>query len=217
MTDIDACDLLRNCLAGRSTGDWHEFIDRHGREVRRTIWRTAARMRLQLASPDLDELVQDFYCRLLSVRDREFGGQTEDELRRYIVRVAQSLVIDRLRQESASKRQPRVRSRVADPSRLRSSKLGPEERLLKKERRQEFFRRCFEVVRCDRVAIELQALAMALLDGWSSREIAGELRGAVSSDRVDRLVWLLRRRMLKDGIRMPRRINRRPPLPVPTT
>ncbi len=217
MTDIDACDLLRRCLAGRRTGDWHEFIDRHGREVRRTILHTANRLRLPLADPDLDEMVQDFYCRLLSVRGREFGGRTEDELWRYVIRVAQSLVIDRLRQQGARKRNPRVRSRSADPARLRSSKLDPEQRLLKKERRQEFFKRCFEVVCCDRVGLELQALTMALLDGWSSREIAGELKGALSSARVDRLVSLLRRRLLKDGIRMPRRIGGRPPVPAPAS
>ena len=207
MTDIDACDLLRRCLAGRRTVDWNELIDRHGREIRRAIRQTAHRLRLTLEKPDLDEMVQDFYCRLLTVRNRRFSGRTEEELRRYVLRVAQSLVIDRLRQQGARKRSPRCRSGAADPARLCTSKLDPEQRLLRKERREEFFRRCFEVVRCDRVGLELRALAMALLDGWSSREIASELQGALSSARVDRLVCLLRSRLLKDGIRMPRRVN----------
>ncbi len=215
MTDIDACDLLRSCLARRRTGDWQELINRHGHEIRRAVQLAANRSGLALVGPDLDELVQDFYCRLLAVRDPEFNGRTDDELWRYVLRVAQSLVVDRLRLQGASKRSPRTRSRSADPSRLSSSKLDPEQILLKKERRRVFFAHCFEVVSCDRVTLELRALTMALLDGWSSRDIAGELKGALSSARVDRLVCLLRRRLLRDGIRMPRRVGARPPVPAP--
>ncbi len=219
MKDIDPCDLLRRCLAGRRAGDWQEFIDRHGREVRRNVSQAASRCGLPLAGQDLDELVQDFYCRLLAVSSpgqegnpgeeqaNVFRGRTEKELWRYVIRIAHSLVVDRLRQMGASKRRPRGKARFTDTSRLRSSKLDPEERLLKKERHRVFFKRCLEVVRCDRVGLELQALAMALLEGWSSREIAHELQGALSAARVDRLVYLLRRRLRRDGIRMPRRIR----------
>ena len=108
MTDIDACDLLRRCLAGRRTVDWREFIDHHGRDVRRTIQQAANRLRLPLEQPDLDEMVQDFYCRLLAIRGRRFSGQTKEELWQYVIRVAQSLVIDRLRLQGARKRSPRA-------------------------------------------------------------------------------------------------------------
>ncbi len=233
MNDIDPCNLLRRCLAGRHAGDWQEFIDRHDGEVRRTVSQAAIRCGLSLAGPDLDEMVQDFYCRLLAVRGqrsagggqtdgvpgggqvREFRGRTQKELWRYVIRVAHSLVVDRLRLLGAGKRIPRGKTGSADPSRLRSPKLDPEERLLKKERRGVFFKRCLEVVSCDRISLELRALRMALLDGWSSSEIAHELKGGLSAGRVDRLVCLLRRRLRQDGIRMPRRY--RASLPVSST
>ena len=97
MTDIDACDLLRRCLAGQVAGDWQQLIDRYGGDIRRIVRQVASRRGLQLAPADLDEMVQDFYCRLLSARGRTFGGKTEDEIWRYVKRVAQSLVVDRQR------------------------------------------------------------------------------------------------------------------------
>lgn len=205
MTEIDACELLRRCLAGCQAEDWRALVDRYGREVRRALRLAANRCGLPLTEPDLDEIVQDFYCRLLTAQGRGFGGRTEEELWCYMTRVAQSLVVDRQRQLAAHKRGPGAHRATADLARLPSPKPDPEQRLLKKERRGVFFKRCFEVVRCDRVSLELRALTLALLEGWSSREIADELRGRLSADRVDKLVWLLRRRLSRDGIRMPRR------------
>ncbi|MCP4203646.1 MAG: sigma-70 family RNA polymerase sigma factor [bacterium] len=212
MTDIDPANLLERCLAGRRTGDWQELIKRHGAEVRRTVRRAAARHGLPLTGPDLDEMVQDLYCRLLAVRRRSFRGRSEYELWRYVMCVAQSLVVDRQRLQGARKRRHSMSPSPADPSRLPSPKLDPEERLLKKERRKVFYRRCFEVVRC---GLELRALKMALLEGWSSRDVARELRGGLSADRVDRLVYLLRRHLAREGIRMPRRYCSPAVAPVP--
>ncbi len=214
MKDLDPCVLLRRCLAGRRAGDWQEFVNRHGKEVRRSVRQTAGRCGLPLTEAELDEMVQDFYCRLLTVRGRRFGGRTEEELWRYLFRVAQSLVVDRMRHLGAQKRWPCKRERLAEPPDIRSLKLDPEERFLKRERRKVFLSRCLEVVRCDRVALELKALALALLEGWPSREIAEELQGALSSARVDRLVSLLRQRLRKDGICIPRRNAMRSPVPA---
>ena len=215
MNNVDGCDLLRRCLADRHAGDWHQLIDRLGREIRLTLQHVAHQCGLLLDDPDLDELVQDFYCRLLAVRGRRFEGRTDSELWRYMTCVARSLVIDRLRQLGARKRRPNVRRHTCDPSPLRSPKLDPEQRLLKKERRHVFIQRCFEIVRCDRVALELRALTMALFEGWSSREIAVELQGRLSAARVDKLVSLLRRRLSREGIRMPRRYCVSVPVPAP--
>ncbi len=214
MKDLDPCALLRRCLAGGRASDWQEFVHRHGWEIRRSIRQTASRCGLPLTDAELDEMVQDFYCRLLAVRGRRFGGRTEEELWRYLLRVAKSLVVDRLRQLGAQKRWPFGWERLAEPPDIRSLKLDPEERLLRTERRKVFLSRCLEVVRCDRVALELKALVLALLEGWPSREIADELQGALSSARVDRLVSLLRRRLKKEGIRIPRRTAMRSPVPV---
>ncbi len=213
---IDPCELLRRCLTGRNAGDWQELVDRHGHDVRLAVQQAASRCGMSLAGPDLDEMVQDLYCRLLSVRDRGVRGGSAHELWKYLLCVANSLVVDRMRQQNARKRRPSGAGRRVDPSRLRSPILDPEEELIKKERRKVFFKRCLEVVRCDRVALELRALTMALLDGWSSREIAQELKGGLSADRVDKLVYLLRCSFRRDGIRMPRRYCASLPVTAPT-
>ncbi len=214
MTDIGPRTLLLRCLASQRPGDWQMFIDRHGGEIRRTVHQAAVRGGLPLASPDLDEMVQDLYCRLLSLRRRSFVGRSEHELWQYVHCVARSLVVDRHRLLSARKRRPIERSGSVDPSRVPSPKPDPEQRLLKKERRKLFFERCFEVVSCERMGLELKALGMALLDGWSSRDISRELEGGLSAGRVDRLVHLLRRRLKRDGIQMPRRYCLSVPAPA---
>ncbi len=213
MTD-DPRLLLQRCLASREAGDWQTFIDRHGGEVRRAVYQAAVRAYLPVTSQDLDEMVQDLYCRLLSIRRQSYAGRTENELWHYVHRVAHSLVVDRHRLQGARKRQPRPRSGAADPSSVPSPRLDPEQRLLKKERRKLFFERCYEVVCCDRMGLELKALALALLEGWSSRDIARELRGGLSAGRVDRLVYRLRRLLARDGIRMPRRYCLSVPAPA---
>ena len=95
MSECDPTNLLERCLAGRRTGDWQELIERHGEDVRRMVQRAAARCGLPLAEPDLDEMVQDLYCRLLRVRRGTFRGRSEYELWRYLMCVARSLVVDR--------------------------------------------------------------------------------------------------------------------------
>ncbi len=203
--DTGSRTLLHRCLAERQAGDWRTFIKSHGGKIRGAVYRAALRGGMPLSSPDLDEMVQDLYCRLLGIPRRELAGRTEHELWQYVHRVAHSLVVDRRRQLGARKRKLSQKSGAMDPSHLPSPKPGPEERLLRKERRKVFLERCFEVVSCDRMGLELKALAMALLDGWSSRDIACHLEGGLSAGRVDRLVHLLRRHLKKDGIQMPRR------------
>lgn len=203
MNAIDACDLFNRCLAGRDGGDWQHFVDRYDWQVRSTLRLTAMRCGLPLVGPDLDEMAQELYCRLLAVRCEKFRGRTEKELWKYLGQAIYSLVVDRQRALATQKRQPNHR-RLAEAPGLRR-RLDPEEQLLGKERRKLFFQRCLEIARCDRVVIELRALKMALLEGWSSDEIARRLEGGLDARQVDTLVHRLRRHLAKDGIRLPRR------------
>ena len=167
----------------------------------------ARRYGLRLLEADFDELVQELYYRLLTSRRRHFGGRTEDELWRYLGHVSRSLIVDHQRSKATTKRRSETDSdcqQVAEQG-LESSNPTPEEQLLDKERRTVFFRRCIEVVRGDRVLLELQALGLALLEGWPSRDIADRLQGGLSAGQVDCLVHRLRRHLAKEGIEVPRR------------
>ena len=203
MSTLNPCELFDHCMSETGgSGHWRRFIDRHGGQVRSVVRLTARRCKLPLSPPDLDELVQELYCRLWSARGRGFRGRSEAQLWSFLSRVAHNLVVDRQRSLGARKRRPR--EGVEPTSRLLSPKADPEERLLNRERRLRFLELCREIARGDRAKVELRALSMACLEGWTSREIAGRL-GRLSAGQVDVLVHRLRRHLAKEGIRLPRR------------
>ena len=205
MSDLDACALFDRCLTGRDGGAWQEFVDRYDWQVRSAVRLTAMRCGVPLVGADLDEMVQELYCRLLAARSEGFRGRSEPELWKYLNQAIYSLVVDRRRALHTQKRRG-IRMRVAaGTSDVPEPRADPEEHLLGKERRKLFFQRCLEIARCDRVVVELRALKMALLEGWSSREIAGRLDGGLNAKQIDHLVQKLRRHLAKDGILLPRR------------
>jgi len=203
MKTPEVCELFTRCLACRAGEHWREFIDRYGRHVRRTVRLVAFRCKTPLTAPDLDEVVQDLYCRLLSSRIRSFHGRTEAELWAFLSCVARNLVVDRRRALSAYKRRPReLETALSSP--LATSKPDPEEQLLGKECLRLFFEHCHSIAHGDLVTWELRAIRMAYVEGWSSREIARCLE-PLSVGQVDALVLRLRRHFAKKGIRLPRR------------
>ena len=155
----------------------------------------------------MEELVQELYCRLLASRHGGFRGHSEDELWRYLARVSHSLIVDRRRAYGARKRRAEPESSNAAVIERQQSfePHTPEDRLLRKESRQLFYRRCVEVARGDRTVLKLRALSLALLEGWSSRDIAQRLEGSLSPGQIDGLVSKLRRRLAQEGIELPRR------------
>lgn len=213
MKTPEVCELFGRCLACHGGEHWQEFIDRYGRRVRRTVRLAGLRSRSRLTAADLDEIVQDLYCRLLSFGPRSFDGRSEAELWAFLSCVARNLIVDRKRASAARKRRPRA-SDPKSPSQLVASKPDPEEQLLGKESRRLFFEHCLQVARYDRVLLELRALRMAYLEGWSSREIARHLEH-LSVGQVDALVLRLRRHLAKQGICLPRRNCAPVPVPVP--
>ncbi len=198
------CELFRQCLNSRQGDDWREFVDRYGPRIRRIVAAAARQGGVSVCEPDLDELVQDLYCRLLMPRQQRFKGRSENELWRFLAKASFNLMVDQQRSSRAKKRRPETRS-TGRPPRRSWTAIDPEQRLLGKERRKIFLERCREVTHCDRMVLEIRVLAMALLEGWSSREIAIELEG-LSACQIDSLVCRLRRHLAKDGIRLPRRV-----------
>ena len=204
MNTSQACALFRRCLASGKSDDWRAFVDRYGWQIRNIVRLKALRCGLRLDEPDQQEMVQELYCRLLALPDWRFHGRTDAELWSFLSQVCRNLAVDFWRSWTAHKRLA-VEKLPPENLRLPSQVAGPEERLLGKERRKHFLERCLEIVRCDRMVMELRVLRMAFLEGWTSREIARHFHDGLSAEQVDALVYRFRRHLAKDGIQVPRR------------
>jgi RNA polymerase sigma factor (sigma-70 family) len=205
MSLIPLCDLFRRCVDRRGGGEWQEFVRRCGRRVRSVVWLAFQRRGVEISASDLEELVQDVYCRLLTVQ--RFRGRTENELWKFLARVARNLAIDYQRAELAGKRRIRLVSLThpdAPYERFVTLDADPEHRCLEGERWRVFLARCADASPRRRLAI-LRALRMALLEGWTSREIAARLGGTLSAGQIDGLICRLTRRLLAEGLAVPRR------------
>jgi RNA polymerase sigma factor (sigma-70 family) len=213
---LSSADLFRRCAAGGCDLAWREFVERfHGRlihAVRRTL------LRLGGDAPHeerVDDLVQEIYCRLLSEgrRRQSFRGVTEGQLMTYLQRVVASVVIDARREALAEKRAGGFRVAWQEWKLLPEAAVvadeSPEERLLAEERRRGLLAICRDALGRQADATTARIARLALLEGWSSREIAERLDGRMGTAGIDSLIYRLRRRLAGRGIDLPRRDHRR--------
>ncbi len=208
-----ACELFHRCIDRRGGEEWREFHRRFHPHVRRAVRQAFVRGGIILLEPDLEEIVQDLYCRLLAA-GRPFRGRSEPELWCYFSRIARNLALDRRRAARAKKRW--LEAAAANPAaigarvpvgtswekteELVSSEPSPEERCLLNDSRRVFLAGCRKVARNDRA---VRVLRLALLEGWTSREIGGRL--GLTPNQVDVMLYRLKRRLAKEGLRLPRR------------
>jgi len=206
-----AVTLLRACAESSETHKWRAFEvlfkPRLAAGVTRALWRSG-----QETSHDLvAELIQEIYCRLLA-SDRQvlraFRGTTDGEACAYLIRIAESVTVDRLRNQSAAKRGANVL--VDDPGQAdrltrsaRDPGLSPECSLLRRDLWRLFWERCAAAIGSRDKARDMAILELALFQGWSSREIAGA-KGMPAST-VDTIIHRLRRRLARRGIFLPAR------------
>ena len=214
---VSSPDLFRVCAAGTCERSWREFVARfHSRlviAVRRSL--------LRLGGPGAEaepaeDLVQEVYCRLLggggSGRPRQFRGSSEAQLMSYLQRVAVSVVVDAHRATLAQKRAG-GRLVVLEEWRLTplsgfNDVIGPEDRLLAGERRRDFLQICRRALGRNATAETLRIARLALLEGWTSREIAAVLGGGLSVAAVNTIIHRLRRKLVGHGVELPRRDRR---------
>jgi RNA polymerase sigma factor (sigma-70 family) len=211
-------DLLHRCAAGGDEDAWREFLRRFGPALAAGVRRVARQAGLPGDPASREELLQDVYCRLLENGGRilrECRAGTAPAVAAYLRRVAESAAVDRLRLLGALKRGRHllVRLREVDADRWRGSliaePLGPEARLLARERRRRAFARCRRLVGGRTPKRDLSVLFLAYCRGLDSREIARRLGGGLTASRVDSLMYRMRRRLAHRGIRIPRRSGRR--------
>ncbi|HZI64888.1 MAG TPA: hypothetical protein VFE44_08910 [Thermoanaerobaculia bacterium] len=208
METCEAAQLLRQCATKTSEASWNELIRRFGRRLELGVRRGLRRAGLPAPPDRVEELLQEVYCRLLERGGRalaRFQGVSEGEASAYLGRLAENVVLDWVRSSVAQKRAAQT---VAEPEiavrGLRAAGPSPEEETLLGECRRILLARCREAAG-RRAARQLWVLRLALLEGWSSREIAAAARGRLRPGSIDSLVARVRRRLAAEGCALPRR------------
>lgn len=175
---------------------WEGFARQHGRSVTRSVARAVSRAGFVARADELEELVQEVYCRLLEQRDvAAVAGRPDGQLWCYLQRIAYSVVVDHLRARSARKRggaaAPGAAERGLDDR--PSPEPSPEERLLVRERAHDLQRRVRNAYPGRLGERNLRVLELAAVEGMTANEIAARLRGEIAPSSVHTVLHRLRR------------------------
>jgi RNA polymerase sigma factor (sigma-70 family) len=180
---------------------WEEFAHRHGGELARCVAAAMRRVGWPAAPVELEELVQEVYCRLLARRQPPgLEGWLPSQLWGYLHRIVRSTVVDALRARAARKRggNPwRCTGRddeegspaLADP---RAPGQTAEERLLAREAAAALRRRVCELGGVEHGPRNLRILELAAVEGCTAAEISHRLAGALSPSSVHTVLHRLR-------------------------
>lgn len=213
MENARVVELFRLCTAGsRDDRVWAEFVLRFAPRLRAGVSRALRRLDQPAAPDQVDDLVQDVYCRLLERGVGSFRGESEGEVLTYLQRTCDSVVVDRLRGRAAVKRGGRARivelgegdgalaEVVADGG------TSPEARCLHRELRGLLLDGCRgglgEGPWRER---NLAIFELAVLDGWTSREIAAGFDWGLKVGSIDSVVHRQRRKLRQRGLVVPPR------------
>ena len=212
--------LIRRCAETGSEESWREFVGRFKRPIERGILRALRASSQNLRGYEREDLTQDVFCRLLDHGRRRLRwcrGRTEDQIASYLCRVAETVTIDHLRAQAALKRRSWIFAAGApatvpgDPiDRLEDPAPGPEQRAIHRELGQALEGHCRNAVSSATGQRDLEIFRLAIVEGWSSREIAERVGDGLSASGVDSVICRLRRRLQRQGLNVPRRS--RPPL-----
>ncbi|HVT59359.1 MAG TPA: ECF-type sigma factor [Thermoanaerobaculia bacterium] len=182
---------------------WEELICRYGPSLKRRVGRVLRRSGIRPRGEQVEELLQEVYCRLLAAGSRRLldcRASSERQVGAYLGRIAERVVLDQLRAARAWKRGGRaladrvcldedVAERVADP------RATPEDLLLSAERLALLLVRCGELVGRRQRRRNARIFALALLGGLSGAEISCAIGGRLSPRGVDALLRRIRRRL----------------------
>jgi len=212
MKDASAVELFRICTAGdRDNRAWGEFVLRFQPRLRANVARALRRLD-QRASPEaVDDLVQDVYCRLLERGAEAFRGENEGEVMSYLRRVCDSVVVDQKRCRSTRKRGGQALFVDLDFDRMAPTELvadggsSPEDRCLHRELRGLLLDGCRLLHQGPYRERNLVIFELAVLDGWTSREIAEGFDWGIKIGSIDSVVHRQRRKLKRRGLEAPDR------------
>lgn len=207
-------DLFRLCAGGsRDDRVWEQFVGCFEPRLRAGVARVLRRLEQPATADAVADLVQDVYCRLLE-RARGgagFRGESEGEVLTYLQRVCESVVVDRLRGRATVKRGGRTRfvgleageGMIAES--VADGGASPEAQCLHRELRGLLLDGCRGLVEGPARERNLAIFELAVLDGWTSREIARGFDWGLKAGSIDSVVHRQRKKLKDRGLEAPPR------------
>jgi DNA-directed RNA polymerase specialized sigma24 family protein len=195
--------------------DWGAVVRRHDARLRSRVRRVLIRSGLRPQTETVEEVVQEVYCRLIeSGRHRLFQARTstDPELLYYLGIVAERTTLDHVRVTTAQKRSAVVPIRLLFGRRSRRTMEGipdpgptPEQDAIHRERQRDLLERCRRIRGLGSGRRNAWVMRLAVLEGYTSHEIARAAGGRMTSHNIDMLIHRLRRRLSRDGFSLARR------------
>lgn len=206
MEERAVCELLHRCARERRSTDWEELLGHYGPRLAAGVRRAFKRAGSPPSAEDVEELLQEVYCRLLEHGGRRLlrcHGSSEAEVGAYLLRLAENAALDHLRAAGAAKRGTDLQVALdAGPGArlsevLSDSEASPEERVLDGERRRRLLVLCRRLAAGRYPRRNLAIFRLAVFEGWSSREIARACGGSLAPSSIDSVLHRMRRRLLR--------------------
>lgn len=206
---------------GRNPGSqsWEVFVRRYGPWLHRRCWYSLARWDAEPRWDDVEELVQEVYCRLLENRRHRlinFRGDSEKALRTFLAKVVRTVVVNHMRYRRAARRyndrserdllySHRADKHLWEPplDQVPCLSRSPECRAQAAQQRDQLRDGCRRNLGRRSWRRDADILCRALLDGWRSRDIAPEV--CLSPSAVDSALGRARRRLEAAGFQLPER------------
>ncbi|HEV8631477.1 MAG TPA: sigma-70 family RNA polymerase sigma factor [Thermoanaerobaculia bacterium] len=186
---------LRDDIAEAHGAFWDQFARRYGREVSRCVALAMRRAGWRPQAPDIDELVQEVYCRVLAARPAvPLTAWPPAQVWSYLHRIARSVVIDELRSRGARKRGGGHGAAGPAACDRRAPGPTPEERLLARERAADLRRRVRSLGE-EHGPRNLRILELSAIEGCTAAEISRHLAGALTPSSVHTVLHRLRRQL----------------------
>lgn len=212
MQDRRAVELFRMCATGsRDDRAWGEFVLYFQPRLRAGVSRVLRRLDHPATLDAIEDLVQDVYCRLLERGVAAFRGDSEGEVLTYLQRVCESVVVDRLRGRATAKRGGRARfvelgdGQGSMAESVADGGSSPEEQCLHRELRGVLLDGCRRLAEGPWRERNLAIFELAVLDGWTSREIAQGFDWGLKAGSIDSVIHRQRRKLKESGIEAPPR------------
>jgi len=188
----------RNQDSASPAAFWDDFAREHGRELQRCAARAMRAMGWRAAPADVEELVQEVYCRLLERRDGAAALRDRPAPQRwaFLHRIVRSVVVDELRNRAAKKRGGGARQDHHGERMLqwRAPGASPEERLVVRERARELRRRVCELGGPEHGPRNARILELSAIEGCTAAEIARRM-GTLTASSVHTVLHRLRRQL----------------------